>query len=111
MIFYIHSNNTLIYLPCPGLSPLKNKFNKLLFFTPGSIDSTNASGAKQSPETNKFESNIHVNGLRESLLARGKPVGYLQAWSRIYLVTSKKNPVSDQSGTWTWGLWIASPVL
>ena len=64
MIFYIHSNNTLIYLPCPGLSPLKNKFNKLLFFTLGSIDSTNASGAKQNPETNKFESNIHVNRLR-----------------------------------------------
>ena len=64
MIFYIHSNNTLIYLPCPGLSPLKNKFNKLLFFTLGSIYSTNASGAKQSPETNKFVSNIHVNGLR-----------------------------------------------
>ena len=65
MIFYIHSNNTLIYLPCPGLSPLKSELNKLLFFTVGSIYSTNASGAKQSPETNKFESyNIHVNGLR-----------------------------------------------
>ena len=64
MIFYIHSDNTLIYLPCPGLSPLKNKLNKRLFFTLGSIYSTNASGAKQSPETNKFESNILVNGLR-----------------------------------------------
>ena len=63
MIFYIHSNNTLLYLPCPGLSPLKNKLN-FCFFTLGSIYSTNASGAKQTPETNKFESNIHVNGLR-----------------------------------------------
>ena len=64
MTFHVHSNNAFIYLSCPGLSPLKNKLNKLLFFTLGSIYSTNASGAKQSPETNKFESNIHVNWLR-----------------------------------------------
>ena len=64
MTLQVPSNNTFIYLPCPGLSPLKNKLHKLLFFTLGSIYSTNASGAKQSPETNRFESNIHVNGLR-----------------------------------------------
>ena len=64
MTLQVPSNNTFIYLSCPGLSPLKNKLHKLLFFTLGSIYSTNASGAKQSPETNKFESNIHVNGLR-----------------------------------------------
>ena len=65
MTFHVHSIHTFIYLSCPGLSPLKNKLNKFLFFTLGSIYSTNASGAKQSLETNKFESyNIHVNGLR-----------------------------------------------
>ena len=47
MTLQVPSNNTFIYLPCPGLSPLKNKLHKLLFFTLGSIYSTNVSGAKQ----------------------------------------------------------------
>ena len=110
MIFYIHSNNTLLYLPCPGLSPLKNKLN-FCFFTLGSIYSTNASGAKQTPETNKFESNIHVNGLR--ILIGQRQTSWLLASVVVDLNTwlARKNPVKGQGGTWTWGLRIASPVL
>ena len=37
MTFHVHSNNTFIYLPCPGLRPLKNILTKFLFFTLGSF--------------------------------------------------------------------------
>ena len=46
----------------------------LPIFTLSSIYSTNASGAEQIPKSN----------LTESQLARGKTVGYLQAWPRIW---------------------------
>ena len=47
---------------------------------------------------------------KESQLAGGKPVGYLQAWSRIWTRSYREtNPGSGQSGTRTRNRRIASP--
>ena len=73
------------------------------------IFSTDASGLKQTNALNEyFKSHL----TEESQLLGGKPVGYLQAWSRIWTWDyPRTNPASGQGGTSTWGLRIASPAL
>ena len=78
-------------------------------FTLDIIYSTDASGPKQTNALNEyFKSHL----TEESLLLGGKPVGYLQAWSRIWTWDYPwTNPASGQGGTSTWGLRITSQAL